>query len=172
MTALTLITVVHVAISLVGIATGFVVAYGFLANKNWERWTAWFLATTILTSASGFAFPFEKVLPSHVLAVLSLVVLAAATWALYGKHLVGGWRPTFVVTSLIAQYFNMFVLVVQAFQKVPFLKALAPTQTEPAFAIVQLAVLVSFLVAGYLSVRWFKPNQVSPAVAFKKSVTA
>lgn len=161
MTSLTIVTLVHVAISLVGIATGFVVAYGFLANRRYERWTAIFLATTILTSLTGFAFPFAKVLPSHVLAVLSLAILAVTTFALYAKHLTSFWRSTYVVTALVAQYFNVFVLVVQAFQKVPVLKALAPTQTEPVFAITQLAVVAAFFALGYLAVRRFHPEIAS-----------
>ena len=145
----------HVVISLVGIASGFVVAYGLVTNKAFPRWTALFLSTTIATSVSGFLLPADRILPAHILGVLSLITLSIATYAEYGKHHVGVWRPTYIVTALISQYFNVFVLVVQSFQKIPALKALAPTQTEPVFVITQLAVLVAFIVIGALSLRRF-----------------
>jgi len=143
----------HVVISLVGIVAGFVVAYGFLVNRNLPRWTAVFLSTTIATSVSGFLLPAEKILPSHVVGVLSLITLSIATYAEYAKAHTGGWRSAYVVTALISQYFNVFVLVVQSFQKIPVLKSLAPTQTEPAFAVAQLAVLVGFIAIGYMSLK-------------------
>lgn len=122
--------------------------------------TAFFLITTVLTSATGFLFPFVKLLPSHILAALSLIVLAIAIYALYSRKLAGRWRATHVATAIIAQYFNVFVLIVQAFQKLPPLKALAPTQTEPPFAIVQAMNLVAFLVLGYLATKRFQPDSV------------
>ncbi len=122
--------------------------------------TAFFLITTVLTSATGFLFPFVKLLPSHILAALSLIVLAIAIYALYSRKLAGRWRATYVATAIIAQYFNVFVLIVQAFQKLPPLKALAPTQTEPPFAVVQAVNLVAFLVLGYLATKRFQPESV------------
>ena len=124
------------------------------------RWTAFFLVTTVLTSVTGFAFPFVKLLPSHILAVLSLIVLAIAIYALYSRKLAGGWRTAYVVTAIIEQYLNVFVLIVQAFMKLPPLKALAPTQTEPPFAIAQAVNLVAFLVLGYLATKRFQPENV------------
>ena len=156
--------VFHVVISLVGIASGFVVAYGFLKAWRLDRWNDLFLATTIITSLSGFLLPAAKILPSHILAVLSLIVLAVSVYARYSKHLAGGWRTGYVVTALVAQYFNVFVLVVQSFQKIPALRALAPTQSEPPFGVVQLAVLVAFIVLGVLSVLRFRPAAATPAV--------
>jgi len=142
------LTAVHVALSLVGIATGMVVLVGFLARRWLSLWNSAFLATTALTSATGFAFPFAHLLPSHVVGALSLVILALAAFALYARHLAGGWKRTYVVSAVAALYFNVFVLVVQAFLKVPTLHALAPTQAEPPFAIAQLAVLLIFAAAG------------------------
>lgn len=122
--------------------------------------TAFFLITTVLTSATGFLFPFVKLLPSHILAALSLIVQAIAIYALSSRKLAGRWRATYVATAIIAQYFNVFVLIVQAFQKLPPLKALAPTQTEPPFAVVQAVNLVAFLVLGYLATKRFQPESV------------
>lgn len=153
----TLFLVVHVAISLVGIASGFVAAYGFVTAQRLDRWQSLFLNTTIATSLTGFLLPADRILPSHVLAVLSLIVLAVAVYARSARQLQGGWRSTYVVTALVAQYFNVFVLVVQSFQKVPALKALAPTQTEAPFAIAQLAVVVAFVILGVASVSRFRP---------------
>lgn len=158
------VTIVHVAVSLVGIVTGSVVLQALIANRQRDHWTAAFLASTILTNATGFLFPFEKFLPSHALAIISLVVLLVAVVARYGRMLAGGWRLTFVISSVFALYVNVFVLVVQLFLKVPSLRTLAPTQTEPVFALTQLLVLGSFLAAGTLAARSYRPNHL-PTVA-------
>ena len=158
MSYLTTLTLVHVVISLIGIASGFVVLGGLLESRRQERTTGLFLATTVATSATGFLFPFERFLPSHAFAVLSLVLLAVAIYARYSAHLAGGWRPAYVVTALTSQYLNVFVLVVQLFQKVPALKALAPTQSEAPFAVTQLALLVAFVGVTTLAVRRFHPE--------------
>jgi hypothetical protein len=150
-------TTVHVAISLVGIASGIVVVLGMAAGHRLPGWTALFLATTILTSVSGFLFPFTQILPSHILGAISLVVLAVALIARYGFRLGGAWRWVYVVSAVLAFYFNAFVGVVQAFQKLPFLQALAPTQSEPPFAVAQAALLVVLAVLGFLAVRRFRP---------------
>jgi hypothetical protein len=150
MTALTLI---HVVISLVGIVSGCVVIFGFLKAKHFGGWVALFLTTTTLTSITGFLLPFHKIMPSHVVGLLSLFVLATATIALYRFRLNGPWRRTFVICSLIAEYFNVFVLVAQLFAKVPALRIAAPTQSEPPFAISQLVVLGLFLLLGTFAVR-------------------
>jgi hypothetical protein len=150
-------TIIHVLISLVGIGTGFVVLFGLIGGKRLDGWTGWFLTTTILTSVTGFGFPFEKLLPSHIFGVISLVVLAAAVPALYRFHLAGPWRLIYSVGSTLALYLNVFVLVFQLFQKVPFLRALAPTGSEPPFAIAQGLVLVLFVALGIAAARNFHP---------------
>ena len=156
--ALETYTLLHVVISLAGIASGLVLAIGLLRSKRLDAWTGLFLGTTVATSSTGFGFPFDHILPSHIVGAISLVVLAVAIFARYAGHLRGGWRLTFVITAMLAFYFNVFVLVVQLFQKVPALKAMAPTQSEPPFLIAQGLVLVAFIVAGYLAVKRFHPS--------------
>ena len=159
-------TLVHVVISLIGIATGFVVLAGLLKNQRLDGWTAVFLVTTTATSLTGFGFPSVRLLPSHIVGAMSLVVLAVAIVARYRHRMVGRWRGTYVITAVMALYFNVFVLVVQSFQKVPALAALAPTQSEPPFAIAELIVLVAFLVLGYLAVIRFREKSVAAARQF------
>lgn len=151
MTALAAFTLFHVALSLVGIAAGFVVLFGLLHGRRLDGWMAVFLTTTVATSVTGFGFPADHILPSHVLAVLSLAVLGVAIYARYRAHLAGRWRATYVTTATVAQYFNVFVLVVQSFQKVPALRALAPTQSELPFAVTQVVVLVGMIALGSLA---------------------
>jgi hypothetical protein len=155
--SLSAFTTLHVAVSLIGIVSGFIVLYGMLGSRRLGGWTALFLATTILTSVTGFMFPFNGLLPSHVVGAISLVVLAVALLALYAFRLAGAWRWVYVAAALVALYLNVFVGVVQAFQKLAFLHALAPTQSEPPFAVAQLAVLAIFLGLGFLAVRRFHP---------------
>lgn len=138
-------TLLHVLISLVGIGSGLIVMFGLLNGKRFDSWTVLFLVTTVLTSVSGFAFPFDHLLPSHKVGILSLVILAAAIPARYVFHLTGSWRWIYVIGAGMALYFNVFVLVVQCFEKVPALKALAPTQKEPPFLIAHLVVLLLFV---------------------------
>ncbi len=159
-------TLIHVVISLIAIATGFVVLTGLLKNRRLDAWTAVFLVTTIATSVTGFGFPFVRLLPSHIVGAISLVVLAMAVVARYTCHMAGGWRATYVITAVSALYFNVFVLIVQTFQKVPALAALAPTQSEPPFAVTQLIVLVAFLILGYLAVVRFREKAVPTARQF------
>jgi hypothetical protein len=116
---MTTFTFVHVVLSLIGIFSGFVVAFGLLAAKRLDGWNALFLASTVLTSVTGFLFPFHGFLPSHGVGIISLLVLVVAIFARYGRHLTSAWRATYVVTAMIALYLNVFVLVVQAFLKVP-----------------------------------------------------
>jgi hypothetical protein len=151
-------TIVHVVISLIGIATGIIVLLGMLNDKRLDGATAVFLATTVLTSVTGFMFPFSRLLPSHVVGAISLAVLAVALIAFYGRHLSGAWRPIYIVTATIALYLNVFVGVVQAFQKVSFLRPLAPTQAEAPFVIAQLVVLALFAVLGFLASKRFYPG--------------
>src|SRR5215813_15394557 len=124
-------TIIHVIISLVAIASGIIVLFGMLGSHRMPGWTALFLLTTILTSVTGFLFPFTTLLPSHIVGIISLVVLAIALLALYGFGLRGAWRWIYVVTAVVALYLNSFVAVVQAFQKIAYLHDLAPTQAEP-----------------------------------------
>ena len=151
-------TLVHVILSLIGIFTGAVVLIGMLNSNRRSGLTAVFLATTVLTSATGFLFPFDKLLPSHIVGIISLVVLAIAILALYVYRLAGSWRWIYVGSAVLSLYLNVFVAVVQAFLKIPFLNDLAPTQKEPPFAIAQAAVLLVFIVLGILAVRWFRPR--------------
>jgi hypothetical protein len=156
-------TLLHVLLSLAGIGTGFVVVYGFLAGKRLAGWTAIFLTTTALTSLTGFLFPVEHLLPSHVVGMLSLIVLAVAVVARYAFHLAGPWRWIYVMCAMIALYLNSFVAVVQSFLKVSSLKALAPTQKEPPFLVAQLALMAIFVVLGILAVKKFRVERVAAA---------
>lgn len=160
-TLLAALTAVHVAISLVGIVTGFVVALHFLGSKADRGWTAIFLWTTLATSATGFLFPIHGFTPALGFGVLSLLVLVPTFYALYGRKLAGIWRPVYVAGVMLTFYLNFFVLVVQSFLKVPALRALAPTQKEPPFAIAQGAALLLFVGLGVLAVRRFRPAGVA-----------
>ena len=149
-------TLIHTVLSMVGIFAGLVVVGGLMAGKQFGGWIATFLVTTFLANLTGFGFPFVVLMPSHILGGLSLVIIPITAIALYLKHLAGGWRKTFVITSVVALYFNVFVLMVQLFRKVPAMIALAPTQKEPPFALTQLLVLVIFIVLGREAVRGFR----------------
>ena len=150
---------VHVIISLIGIVAGIIVMFGLLGSNRMPGLTAIFLLFTILTSATGFLFPFDKLLPSHIIAILSLVLLAIACIALYGMKLSGAWRWIYAVTALLSLYLNVFVLIIQGFLKVPALHALAPGEPPggPVFAVVQLIVLVFFVIVIIGAVRRFRP---------------
>jgi hypothetical protein len=160
---MTPLTFVHVVLSLIGIFSGFVVVFGMLTAKRLDGWTALFLATTVATSVTGFLFPFHGFLPSHVLGILSLLVLPVAIVARYGRQLAGGWRRTYVITAMIALYLNVFVLIAQLFMKVPALKAMAPTQSEPPFKLTQLVVLVVFVVLAIAAAKKFRSEPVRAA---------
>lgn len=148
-------TLLHVLISLIGIGSGLVVMLGLLTARRLDGWTGIFLATTALTSVTGFGFPFTHLLPSHIVGIISLVVLAIAIPAVYVFHLAGPWRRTYVIGAGVALYLNIFVLIFQAFLKVPALRALAPTQKEPPFMIAQLAVLLVFVTLTILAAKRF-----------------
>ena len=150
-------TIIHTLISLVGIFTGLVVLFGLLAGKRLDGWTKWFLITTVLTSVTGFFFPFHGFTPAIALGIMSLSVLAVAIFARYPRQLAGHWRWIYVVTAVIALYFNVFVLVVQTFEKIPALHAMAPTQTEPPFKLTQLVVLAIFVLLGIIAAIRFRP---------------
>jgi len=153
---LDIFTLFHVGLSLIGIAAGLFVLAGLLQSQRRDGWTAIFLTTTAATSITGFMFPFHGVTPGIVFGIISLALLAVAIPARYRFHLAGAWRPAYVITSLLALYFNVFVLIVQLFRRVPALKELAPTQSEPPFALAQLAVLLVFLVLGTLATIRFR----------------
>jgi hypothetical protein len=160
--SLSTFVLVHVIISLVGIVAGFVVMFGMLGSNRMPGWTAIFLLLTILTSATGFLIPplvSDKLLPSHIIGALSLILLAIACFALYGQKLSGSWRWIYVLTALLAQYFNVFVLVIQSFLKVGPLHALAPSvpPSEPPFAVAQGVVLVFFIIFIIGAIRRFHP---------------
>jgi hypothetical protein len=149
----------HVLLSLVGIFSGFVVVFGLLAAKRLNTWTALFLVTTVATSVTGFFLPAQHFMPSHAIGTLSLIALAVAIFGRYPRRLAGAWRRIYVISAVLALYFNVFVLIAQAFQKVPALQALAPTQSEPPFAIAQLMVLVLFVVLGIAATIRFRGPQ-------------
>jgi hypothetical protein len=148
----------HVIISLMGIAAGLIVLIAMFGSSRVPGWTALFLATTVLTSATGFLFPLTTVTPAGAVGILSLVLLAAALAALYGRGLAGASRWIYVVAAIVALYLNCFVLVVQLFQKVPALSALAPTQSEAPFLFAQVLLLAIFVWLGVRAVRRFHPE--------------
>ena len=145
---ITTFTLFHVALSLIGIIAGLVVAGGLVAGKPLDGWTGVFLVSTVLTNVSGFGFPFVSLLPSHIIGVLSLVVLAVVIVARYLKHLAGVWRGVYVVGAALALYLNVFVLLAQLFLRLPALIVAAPTQKEPPFLVTQLIVLALFIWLG------------------------
>jgi hypothetical protein len=147
----------HVALSLIGILSGLVVLAAMSANRRLKACTDLFLASTVLTSATGFLFRSARISPSHILGIISLVVLASALFALYAKHIVGVWRRIFIVTAVLALYLNVFVGVAQAFDKLPALKALAPTGTEPPFMVAQAVVLGFFVALGWRALKRYRP---------------
>jgi hypothetical protein len=156
-------TLVHVLLSLVGIVAGLGVMFGLVAVKRLDGWTVVFLATTVATSVTGFGFPFDHLLPSHKVGIVSLLVLPVAIVARYAFHMAGAWRRIYVISAAVALYLNIFVLVVQLFLKVPALKAIAPTQKEPPFAIAQVVVLALFGWLTVLAARRFRADLVRTA---------
>ena len=158
-------TLIHVVISLIGIVSGIIVLLGMLAGKRLDGLTALFLVTTVLTSVTGYGFPFHKLMPSHIVGAISLVVLLIAILARYFFRIAGAWRRVYVVTASMALYLNVFVLVVQGFMKVPALKSLAPTQSEPPFLVAQIIVLAIFIVLTVLAVKKFHDQPVRVAGA-------
>jgi magnesium-transporting ATPase (P-type) len=152
------LTLVHVIISLVALASGLVATWDLLRGKPTSGWNSLFLTTTVATSVTGFFF-FSKFGPPHVIGVLSLVILAVAIYALVSRQLAGRWRTAYIVCALVAFYLNVFVGVVQAFQKISTLHALAPTQSEPPFAVAQGVVLLAFVLAGWLALKSPRDNR-------------
>ena len=153
---LPMFTLIHVLISVLGIIAGLVVVGGFISGANLKGWTSFFLATTILTSVTGFFFPFTSISPAHIVGAVSLVSLVVCLVALYAQKLHGRWRAIYVITAVAALYLNVFVLVVQLFGKTPALAQLAPTQQEPPFALTQALILGLFIWLGRVSLRGFR----------------
>lgn len=161
--SLSLFTQVHVAISLLAIASGFLVILGMIVGARLPGLTAFFLCMTALTSITGFLFPFKGITPGIVIGILSLVVLLLAAVARYGAHLAGRWRGTWVISSSLALYFNFFVLIVQLFEKVPALRVLAPTQKETPFKAAQLVALLLFVALTWLAMARFRRGALQAA---------
>jgi hypothetical protein len=153
-------TIIHTAISLVAILTGFVVLLGLLSGKRFDGWTKWFLIAAVATTITGFFFPFYGFTPAIGLGIISLPFLAVTIFARYPKQLAGPWRWIYVIGAVTCLYFNLFVLVVQAFEKIPALHALAPTQTEPPFKLTQLIVLALFVVLGIVAAIRFRNEAI------------
>jgi hypothetical protein len=151
------LVLIHTAISLVAILAGFIVLYGLFKSDRMQGTTLLFLILSIATSVTGFFFQRDHVMASHVVGIVALIVLAATTFALYVKRMSGFWRGVYVFGAVLSLYLNVFVLVVQSFQKVPALNALAPTGSEPPFAIAQGIVLVLFIIAGVYALKRFRP---------------
>ena len=155
-------TVIHTLISLIAICTGLIVLFGMIGGERFDGWTKWFLLTAALTTVTGFFFPFHGVTPAIILGIISLPFLALTILARYPKHLAGPWRWIYVIGGVICLYFNLFVAVVQAFEKIPALHALAPTQSEPPFKLTQLVVLlVSALLAIVAAIRFHPEPRVA-----------
>jgi hypothetical protein len=151
-------TILHVVIGLIAIVTGFVVVIGMIDGKRLPGWTALFLLTTVLTSLTGFLFPFGGITPGIIVGILSSVLLVVALFALYIRHLTHAWRWIYAITAIAALYLNVFVSIAQAFQKIPFIRALAPTQSEPSFLIAQGLALGIVTVLGIFAVMRFRPE--------------
>ena len=151
-------TIVHTLISLVAIFTGVVVVFGMLGGSRLDGWTKWFLITAVATTVTGFFFPFHGFTPAIGLGIISLPFLALTLFARYPKHLSGAWRWIYVIGAVICLYFNLFVAVVQSFEKIPALHAMAPTQTESPFKLTQLSVLALSIVFAIVAVIRFRPE--------------
>jgi hypothetical protein len=158
-------TLIHVVISLIALASGFVVLYGLLRRKRLDRWTLTFLSAMILTDVSGYCFPTAHLLPSQIVGGISLLALVVAIIARYRLDLRGAARSTYVISAVIAVYLDAFVAVFQTFLKVPSIKALAPTQSEPPFAIAQGLLLLLFIGIGIAAVRRFRMQPLPMAAA-------
>jgi hypothetical protein len=151
-------TIVHTLISLIAIFTGIIVLFGMIGSKRLDGWTKWFLITAVLTTVTGFFFPFRGFTPAILLGIISLPFLALTIFARCSKQLAGAWRWIYVIGAVMCLYFNLFVLVVQSFLKIPTLHAMAPTQTESPFKVTQLTVLIVSVVLGIIAVIRFHPE--------------
>jgi hypothetical protein len=151
-------TILHVVICFLGIATGLVVLFGMIADKRLNGWTFWFLFSTVLVNLTGFGFPFDRLLPSHFLGMLSLALLLIAIVARYSFGMSGAWRWIYVISAALALWTNLFALVAQSFGKIPALQPLAPTQSEPPFLIAEVVVLAIVVVLAAIALRKFHPR--------------
>ena len=153
------LTLLHALVSLVGLLTGLVVLLALVAGRNPEDWASWFLSTTLLATVTGFFFRHEQVTLSELIGIVSLAALVLGIYALYGRGLAGSWRGIYVVAATLVLYLNVFILVVQAFEKISVLHAIAPgiPPTGSTFIMTQLAVLAVFLLAGWRAYLAFKP---------------
>jgi len=150
-------TIIHTLMSFVAIFTGFVVLFGLFAGQRLDGWTKWFLITAVATTVTGFFFPFHSLTPAFKLGIISSIVLVITIIARYPKHLTGAWRWIYAIGAVISRYFNVFVAIVQSFEKIPALHAMAPTQTEPPFKLTQLVVLGLFVLLGTVAAIRFRP---------------
>ena len=153
-------TIIHTLISLVAILTGFAVLFGLLTGNRIDGWTKWFLISAVATTVTGFFFPFHGITPAIKLGIISSVVLVITIYARYAKHLAGAWRWIYVVGASVTLYFNVFVGIVQSFEKIPALKAMAPTQSEPPFKLTQLVVLALFVILTLVAVIRFRAEPI------------
>ncbi len=153
-------TIIHTLISLVALFAGFVVLFGLLTGNRIDGWTKWFLISAVATTVTGFFFPFHGITPAIKLGIISSVVLVITIYARYAKHLTGAWRWIYVVGASLALYFNVFVGTVQSFEKIPALKAMAPTQSEPPFKLTQLVALALFVLLTLVAVIRFRPEPI------------
>jgi len=151
-------TIIHTLISLVALFAGFVVLFGLLTGNRIDGWTKWFLISAVATTVTGFFFPFHGITPAIKLGIISSVVLVITIYARYAKHLTGAWRWIYVVGAVLALYFNVFVGIVQSFEKISALTAMAPTQSEPPFKLTQLVVLALFVVLTFVAAIRFRPE--------------
>lgn len=157
MSGIAALTLFHVIVSLIAIVAGVALAYGLISGKRFDRWTALFMLTTAVTVLTGFVFPYNGFTPGIGVGIICLLVFIPTALARYRFGMAGSWRPVFIVGALALFYFNCLVFVVQSFQKIPPLNALAPTGGEPIVSIVQAIVFLAFLIVGYLSLRRFRP---------------
>lgn len=169
---LLLFTRLHVMVSLIGIGTGLFMGFGMIRGRRWPVMTGTFVATTALTTLSGFLFPFQGVTPAIVIGVFSLIALGIAIVARYGKHMAGRWRKVWVLSAMAALYLNFFIFIVQLFDKTPALQAMGEVQKETVFAGAQLAALVGFLLWTVKAVRQFKAEEPAAAKTAAQHIPA
>lgn len=155
------LTLFHVIVSLIAIAAGIVLAHGLITRKRYDRWTLIFMLTTAVTVLTGFVFPYNGFTPGIGVGIICVLIFIPTALARYRFGMAGIWRLVFIVGALALFYFNCLVFVVQSFQKIPPLNALAPTGGEPIIGVVQAVVFIAFLIVGFFSVRRFRPTMLS-----------
>jgi hypothetical protein len=161
MSGIAALTLFHVIVSLIAIAAGIVLAHGLITRKRYDRWTLIFMVTTAVTVLTGFVFPYNGFTPGIGVGIICVLIFIPTALARYRFAMAGIWRPIFVVGALALFYFNCLVFVVQSFQKIPPLNALAPTGGEPIIGAVQAVVFIAFLIVGFFSIRRFRPTMLS-----------